>query len=102
MSIMDLKLPPRYPPEPSPNQQAKAHLAPTLGGQAALFLPRREPQQEQGGGSGKSEGAQKERPSHPSYYTQFSPTLALPKRDVEGQRIQEQERSVRRARSMSI
>jgi len=101
MSIMDLKLPPRYPPEPSPYQQARQHLAPTLG-MAALNLPRREPQQEQGGGSGKSEGAQRERPSHPSYYTQFSPTLALPKRDVEGQRIQEQERSVRRARGRSI
>jgi hypothetical protein len=98
--FMDIRLPARN--EPSPSKQA-ANMAPTLG-QAMAGRTKAPEQAEQGAdqvGKGK-QSAGCERPTEPSFYTAFSQTTVLPKRDEQSQKIQQARRSVDRSRGRSI
>jgi hypothetical protein len=102
--FMDIRLPARS--EPSPSKQAAkqaANMAPTLG-QAMAGRTKAPEQAEQGDdqvGKGK-QSAGRERPTEPSFYTAFSQTTVLPKRDEQSQKIQQARRSVDRSRGRSI
>jgi len=78
-------------------------MAPTLG-QAMAARTKAPEQTDPGadqGGKGK-QSAGRERPTEASFYTAFSQTTVLPKRDEQSQKIQQARRSVDRSRGRSI
>ncbi|KRE90850.1 hypothetical protein ASG87_01555 [Frateuria sp. Soil773] len=85
-------------------RRAAVKMAPTLGQQAqdTGLAPNApdgvEQGKEQGQGQGEGKAGQ-ERPNDPSYYTQFSQTVALPKRDEQSMEKQAARRQVDRSRS---
>lgn len=111
--LMDLPIP-GHARERSPTEdfmldsqrRAAVKMAPTLGQQAqdtglAPKAPEVEQQGQEQGQEGKGQGG-RERPNDPSYYTQFSQSVALPKRDEQSMEKQAARRAVDRQRSRGM
>jgi hypothetical protein len=111
--LMDLPIP-GHARERSPTEdflldsqrRATVKMAPTLGQQTqatglAPKAPEVEQQGQEQGQEGKGQGG-RERPNDPSYYTQFSQSVALPKRDEQSMEKQAARRAVDRQRSRGM